>query len=369
MASIDKRESAGGVRYDVRYRDPARRLRKKTFGRKVDAERFAKTIGADLVRGDWTDPRGGQLLFADWLAAWQATTTNLRPSTVARDESYLRSHVLPRFGDLRLVDIDHMAVRAWVSDLSAAGLAPATVVKAAQIMGKVLRAAVDAGKLKASPCERIPLPKIEREEMRFLDPAEVGALADAIDPRFRALVLVGAYGGLRLGELAGLKRRRVDLLRGRVEVAEISVEVRGVLLTGPPKTKAGRRSVPLPRSVVDVLGKHMADSKGDMVFPAPEGGPLRGGIFRSRFWAPAVAAAGLQPLRIHDLRHTAVAFWIAAGASPTEVAHRAGHASVVTVLDRYGHLLPGAEDRVTDALDAMAQAVPSKAARVRALRA
>ncbi|MCB1272232.1 MAG: hypothetical protein KDB31_12465, partial [Microthrixaceae bacterium] len=59
---------------------------------------------------------------------------------------------------------------------------------------------------------------------------------------------------------------------------------------------------------------------------------------------------------IHDLRHTAVALWIAAGASPKEVAVRAGHSSVATVLDRYGHLLPGTEDAVNDALDAMAQA-------------
>lgn len=367
MASIDKRDSASGARYDVRYRDPSRQLRKKTFARKVDAERFAKTTGADLVRGEWTDPRGGQVRFVDWLATWRATTTNLRPSTVARDESYLRSHVLPRFGERRLVDIDHMAVRSWVTDLSAGGLAPATVVKAAQIMGKVMRAAVDAGKIKASPCERIPLPKIEREEMRYLAPAEVASLADAIDPRYRALVFVGAYGGLRLGELAGLKRRRVDLLHGRVDVAEIVVEVRGTLHSGPPKTRAGRRSVPLPRSVVVELEDHFASIKGEMVFPAPEGGPLRGGLFRSRFWAPAVKAAGLEPLRIHDLRHTAVAFWIAAGASANEIAARAGHASVVTVLDRYGHRSEGAEDRVTDALDVMAQAA-APAGIVRAIR-
>jgi integrase len=77
--------------------------------------------------------------------------------------------------------------------------------------------------------------------MRFLTPAEVTTLADAIKARYRALVLVGAYGGLRIGELAGLRRGRVDLLRGTVTVAEIVVEVRGVLHIGPPKTRASRR--------------------------------------------------------------------------------------------------------------------------------
>src|SRR5690606_36663109 len=121
-----------------------------------------------------------------------------------------------------------------------------------------------------------------------------------------------------------------------------------------PKTRAGRRSVPLPRVVVDELDEHLSNHDHPYVFPAPVGGPLRAGQFRSRVWLPAVARAGLEPLRIHDLRHTAVAFWIAAGASPKEIAVRAGHGSVSVVLDRYGHLLPGREHEVNDALDALA---------------
>src|SRR5215217_1472476 len=98
-----------------------------------------------------------------------------------------------------------------------------------------------------SPCRAIRLPRIEREEMRFLDPAEVARLAEAIGERYRALVLLGAYGGLRIGELAGLQRRRVQLLAGTVEVVEVAVEVSGRLHVGPPKTRASRRTVGLPR--------------------------------------------------------------------------------------------------------------------------
>ena len=96
-----------------------------------------------------------------------------------------------------------------------------------------------------------------------------------------------------------------------------------------------------------------------MVFPAPEGGPLRLSRWRRRTWAPAVESAELAPLRIHDMRHTAVALWIAAGASPNEIAARAGHTSVSVVLDRYGHLLPGSEDKVNDALDALVRSSAS----------
>jgi integrase len=114
-------------------------------------------------------------------------------------------------------------------------------------------AAVDAGMLAQCPCRRVPLPKAEREEMRFLTPEEVATLAEAIQPRYRALVLVGANGGLRIGELGGLRRGRVDLHRGTVQVAEIVVEVRGVLHIGPPKTRASRRTVGLPRFVAGEL--------------------------------------------------------------------------------------------------------------------
>jgi integrase len=128
--------------------------------------------------------------------------------------------------------------------------------------------------------------------------------------------------------------------------------------------------VPLPRFVADALAEDVAGLEpGALVFPAPRGGPVRPSLWRRRVWRPAVDRAGLAPLRLHDLRHTAVALWIAAGASPVEVAARAGHTSTVTVLDPYGHLLPGAGERVTDALDAMARsASPRGDATVHPLR-
>jgi integrase len=247
-------------------------------------------------------------------------------------------------------------VREWIAELSASGLAPTTVHKCSQILAKIMRAAVDAGLLVSSPCERQPLPKVERDEMRFLAPDEVARLADVIIPAYRPLVLLGAYGGLRAGEMFGLRRGRLDVLHATVDVAEVLVEVNGHHHFGPPKTRAGRRRVPLPRFVVDAINQHVgALAPEELVFPAPRGGPVRASLFRRRTWHPAVEAAALTPLRIHDLRHTAVALWIAAGASPKEIAARAGHTSVATVLDRYGHLYAGHETAVVEALDAMAR--------------
>ena len=355
MAHIEKRMRGGRPSYRARYRAPDGTERNKTFRRKVDAEKFLATVESAKLRGAWTDPAAGRTTFAAWLEEWWGSAADLRPSTVSRDEAYFSSYILPRFGAVPLAAIRQPDVQAWVAELSGRGFKPATVVKAYQLLGRTMTAAVNADMLPRSPCRAVRLPRVEREEMRFLNPAQVATLADVIGSRYRALVLLGAYGGLRIGELAGLRRSRVDLLRGTVTVAEIVVEVGGVLHIGPPKTRASRRRVGLPRFVVEELAAHLA-GPGDpeaFVFTAPQGGPLRVHGFRARVWRPATRAAGVDGLRIHDLRHTAVALWIAAGANPKEVSARAGHASVSFTLDRYGHLYPEADTALRDRLDAL----------------
>lgn len=145
------------------------------------------------------------------------------------------------------------------------------------------------------------------------------------------------------------------------------VEAAGKLALGPLKTKAARRRVRLPRFVTEELAAHLAgrgDSPkpADLVFPSPGGGLLSRTRFRTRAWLPATRAAGLDGVRVHDLRHTAVSLWISAGANPKEVARRAGHTSVRTVFDVYGHLLPDADDALVDALDALGREVSTEGA-------
>ncbi len=359
MSHIQKRAD----KWQARYRGPDGHERTKRFDRKVDAERWLDLNGADIARGQWIDPRLGKVLFREWANQWTATMAANRPSTRARDASYLRTHILPVFGDRALSSITHLEVRAWVAELSTRK-APATVRLAAQMLAKIMGAAVDGGLIANNPCDRVPLPSIQREEMRFLTPEEVERLASAIAPRYRALVLVGAYGGLRIGELAGLRRGRVDVLRGRVDVAETCVEISGHLIFNQPKTRAGRRSLTLPRTVMTELNEHLATytapDAGALVFTAPEGGPLRVPAWRRRQWAPAVKAAGLEPLRPHDLRHTAVALWIASGANPLEVSRRAGHTSTSFTQDRYGHLFPEADRRLAERLEAILTSVTAE---------
>ena len=279
-------------------------------------------------------------------------------------------YVLPTFGAAQLADIDFLAVSEWVARLDLERLGTGDgVVKAYQILAKVMRAAVQARRIPVSPCDGVELPKVERVEMRFLSPDEVATLAEAMDSRYSAAVLLGAYGGLRAGELFGLRAARVYLMRRSVDVAEIVTEVRGSLVFGPPKTRAGRRRVPVPPFVADALADQLsAGGHPDRwVFPVPEAAQCASCSWRQRFWLPATCAAGLEGLRIHDLRHTA-SLWLAAGVDPVDVARRAGHSSTVTVMDRYGHVSVERQDLVTEALEAMARgALPASPAPIRHL--
>lgn len=140
MGSIRKAPRTG--RWEVRYRDAAGRQRTETYDLRADARARLAIIDTDLQRGTWRDPAFGRTPLAEWVDEWWSTTTNLRPSTRARDESYLRNHVLPRFGKAQLGHVTQLEVRAWVADLGAQGLAPATVQKAKkayQILGKVMQ--------------------------------------------------------------------------------------------------------------------------------------------------------------------------------------------------------------------------------------
>jgi integrase len=294
-----------------------------------------------------------------WARRWQETTTNLRPNTTALHAYLLRRFLLPAFGETALRDLDLMAVRSWLASVQAEPVSPNTVAKAYRLLARILDTAVEAGCLLRNPCTVKGAATERAPEMRVATVAQVSALADAIGARYRALVLVAAYAGLRWGELVGLRVRRVDLLHARITVAEQATEIAGMFTWGPPKTEAGRRTVTLPVVAATVLEAHLhtwaEPGPEGLVFTAPEGGLLRRSNFNRRVWRPATRAAGVEGLRFHDLRHTAATLAIAAGASTRELMGRMGHSSSAAAL-RYQHVMAGRDAAIAAALDELVRA-------------
>ena len=120
---------------------------------------------------------------------------------------------MPTFGGFELRRLTPADIEAWVSELVGAGYAATTVHKAHALLRMILTAAVESDLLARSPARGVKLPRIERREMRFLTPAELSGLLEAVPDRYRLLVKTAAYTGLRFGELAGLRPRDVEPLR------------------------------------------------------------------------------------------------------------------------------------------------------------
>ena len=350
MAGRQGRRRFGAVRklpsgrYQVRYRiaDGRDVTAPTTFATKADAGRYLSKVEADLLRGEWADPRLGRTSFGEWADRWLESTVNLRANTKAGYRSILRQYLRPAFGSYPLTSIDVLAIRTWLARLEAEGVGQATRAKAYRLLARILGAAVEARYLAVNPCSIRGAASDGTPEMRIATVEQVAAIAEQVPARYRALVLVAAFGGLRWGELAGLRRRRVDLKRGIVTVAEQLVEVNGAFSVGPPKSTAGCRTVTLPAAVVDVLAEHLAHytakSPEALVFLGSQGKHLRRSNFNRRVWQPATRAAGVEGLRVHDLRHTAGTLATAAGGSLREVMHRLGHSTTVAAV-RYQHVM------------------------------
>jgi integrase len=356
MSSVRKVGSGRSATFVARWRTPTGASRQATFTREKDARDHLAEVDAGKRSGHYVDPADERMRYGTWAASWSAGRINWRGTTRARNESVLRTHVLPHFGDVPVGAISQPDVVKWIRTLHDSGLSPATTLVAYQIFSASMKGAVVARQLRFSPCIGVELPKIERAEQRFLDHADVSRLAACMPDRYEALVLLLSYAGLRIGEAAALRRDKVNLLRGTVTVAATATEVRGEWIEQRPKTDAGRRTVPMQAGLVDALREHMETysqpGHDGLVFTAPEGGPLRVNAFRRRVWAPAVTAAGLDPLNIHALRHTAVSLWVSADADESQLQQWAGHTSSTFTRDRYGHLYDRDATAVLGRLDA-----------------
>jgi integrase len=353
--SITPTDSSDGVkRYRARYRDQRGRQHERRFRRRVDAQRWLDEQTSALVTRTWAAPERGRVTVGEWSQQWLAAQSGLKPSTLYRYRSLLRSQVSPRWGNCRLADVSHADVAAWVAQMLNGGLAPATVRQAHRVLALILTLAVRDGRIPRNPATGVPLPRVTRAEPRFLSGQQVEQLAEAAGEYGDAIQLL-AYTGLRFGEMAALRVRRIDFLRRRLTVAESATEVGGTVVFGTPKSHQ-QRTVPIPASLVESLARRcQGKAADDLVLTSPEGAVLRSGNFRRRFFDPAAASLGLPDLTPHDLRHTAASLLVASGAHVKAVQRVLGHASAAMTLDVYSGLFDDDLDGLAARMDAVLQ--------------
>ena len=352
MGSI---ELTAASTWRARWRDPRGRSRRRTFKTKDNARLFLASIEVDSRRGVWVDPAAGRITVEAWVQEWCGTTVHLRASTKDRYERDLRRRVVPHFGQQRLVDVTPRQVTAWLAELTAQGVSPSGVNRCFRVLRMVMNAAVRGGLLASSPTRAVRPPPVVQKEMRFLSALEVRSLAEAIHPWFATWVYFAAYTGLRWSEMLGLRRRDIDLATGRVRVERQLTNNAGRLVFGPLKTAASRRTVTMPSFLLAMMREQLAlrsePGQDGLVFVNTKGHSPHASSFTCQVWRRAKREAGLDGVRWHDLRHTAVALAIERGAHAKVIQERMGHSTVKVTLDRYGHVLPSIEDKVAGGLD------------------
>jgi integrase len=364
-----------GKRWRARWRDETGRQREQSFDKKIDADRHAATVEADMLRRTYIDPNAGRITFRAYAEKWRVGQIH-QETTTASVESLLRRHVYTVFGDQEIASIKPSVAQAWIRGMQTgrddrAPLMPATVQVVYRYVVAIGHAAVADKVISANPF--VKLSRTRPVKKRVMPPTgkQVAALYEAFPVKLRAMVVAGAGVGMRQGEVAGIELDCIDFLHRKLVVRQQLVLMPGSAPYLRLPKGAKTREIPLADVVLAEFAEHVRIYPPEkvwiedrtnlakpvwrwafLVFTAAEGGPLRRTRFSDRIWLPARRLAGLPAaFTFHDLRHYYASALIRYGESPTTVQARLGHASATETLDTYSHLWPDSEDRSRAAVE------------------
>jgi integrase len=369
--------------WQVRYTGPdgIRRTDDRTYPDKTGALDRLVELEAEVLRGAWTDPDAGKVSLNEYAARW-ISERDLEARSAENYQIYLRKHIGPYLGHLMLIELKPPRIRTWRKDLQDAGTGAPTVAKSYRFLHTVLATAEDDELIRRNPCRIQGAGQEKSPERPTATLPEVFAIAAAIQPRYRLLVLLAAFAQLRFGELMALRREDLALPnRRKPTAAEIAAGADPAALIDDgipqlrvdraiaqlnsgeqrvkgPKSDAGRRSIALPAAILPELRAHLATD--GFTEPGPHGrlfiGPKKATPKRQNFhrtWKRAVAKAGANPaLHLHDLRHTGGTMAAQTGATLREIMARLGQSSTRAAMI-YQHANADRDRLIAEALNRM----------------
>ena len=320
-------------RHQARYKGPDGRERAapRTFETPAEAQQFLALMDGEMASGEWIDPLLGLVPFGDYALNWLTVRTEpLSPRTEELYRQLLRSHISPTWGAVPINQIAPSGVRRWYADLLAEGRSRGVAAKSYRLMRAVLNTAVEDERLRRNPCKLRGAGAEHHVERTPPSLGDLGQLLDASPDRYRLLIELAAWSGLRWGELVVLTRADVDTLHGTVAVTKALIETQAGVSLGPPKSHAGRRAVAIPPHLLPALRthlvRHVGGSAESLVFVGPRGAQLRRRNFNA-IWQQIRTEAGLPEVHFHDLRHLAATLAAMTGATTKELMARMGHSS------------------------------------------
>jgi integrase len=351
-------------RYQASYKGPdgSRHPAPTTFDSRQYADAWLAGVRTDIQRERWEPPntthvsdQGRVTDFGTYAASWLAGR-DLSGSTRKLYRIILDNQILPAFEDVPLADISPAMVREWHAGLRTQ-TGPTQRARAYSLLRTILGTAVTDDVIPANPCRVRGAGSAKRaRDIRPASLPELEALAAAMPPRYRLMVLLAAWCALRFGELAELRRSDIDVKNAIVHVRRGVVSTDGGLVVKGPKSEAGKRDVNIPPHLMPAVKAHLSGhvkaSRDALVFPAVHGGHLNPASLR-RAYHPAREAAGRPDLRFHDLRHTGAVLAAATGATLAELMARLGHSTVSAAM-RYQHASADRDKVIAAALSELA---------------
>jgi len=386
MATVRKRKLPSGlVRWQASYVDGAGQRRAKLFERKSDAEAWLVETRHDVARGLHTPERVSPTV-KEAGALWikRCNEKKLERSTIRAYEEHLSLHICPFISAKKLSELNVPAVYAFADQLRDAGRSAEMIQRVVRSLGAIFKEARRRGLANTAPTEGLELDLPDREDPRPVIPTktELQAIVTHAQGRWRPLVLVAIFCGLRASELRGLRWADVDF-----DAREINVTQRADIYhrIGNLKSKSGYRSIPCPSIVINALrewklvcprrdtGKKDASGEPvmvlDLAFPNGLGNVEALSNIVKRGFDPIQVAAGVSEIKpvaddegnpvldeagapkmitvgkygMHAMRHACASLWIEAGMNPKRIQKLMGHSSIQMTFDRYGHLFADAD--------------------------
>lgn len=353
MASVSPYETKNGRRWRVQYRDPAGKVRtKRGFPRKSDARAWADKNAVAVADGEWVSHADKQATVGEYAALWLRRLEKRSAGTRRVYVPCWEQHVAPVWGTRRVGSIKPSDVQAWVDEQT---LGPVMVKRMVNLLAQVLDIAMKDGVIRANPARGVDTPAKPKPKQVYLSAGQLSRLAE--ESKYPEIVWVLGTVGLRWGELAGLRVKHVNVLRGRLLIEEAATTNGGAVDVGPTKT-GEVREVAVPRFVMDMLVP-LLDGKGpeDWVWTNTTGdGPMRRPTADVGWFAGAVKRCmacddSFPWLTPHGLRHVAAGLMIHAGANVKAVQRQLGHATAAMTLDTYSALFDDDLDVVASAVE------------------
>ena len=349
MASIKKRPNG---MWRARYRDADGKEHARHFQFKDNprdpansAQHWLDTVTASMVQGTYVSPKTAKTTVGEWCDTWIEGYETRRGSTVRQARVHIK-RIREKFGARPLNGIRPSEVKSWMSELQKEGLADSYVYALHARLGQLYSDAVHDGIVPRSPVSRRTSPGTPKQRPYVATTAQVWALHDAMPEHFRPVILLGAFAGLRVAEIAALRLEDVDFMRGIITPAiQYPSE--------PLKTEASKWSIPIPQDVALELGRVPAKWGSTTLVVGAFGRPVSPYTIEQTFAEVRKTVKGLpEGFRIHDLRHYLASMLIAAGLDVKTVQRIMRHAKASTTLDVYGHLWPDKDESARAAIGA-----------------